>query len=352
MYSIDVRNLSKSFKVRTGVPIYSGLGPGHWLTSLLFKGSSKEQFFQAVDNLSLQIKPGEFVGLLGPNGAGKTTLLKCISTLLIPESGDITVCGYDVQREIDQVKRSISLVGSGSWIGFDWGLTVFENLLFFASLYGLKSSFAKKKVGHVLELVGLSGMADSVPRTLSAGQRQKMALAKGFLLHAPVFLLDEPTVALDPVSAYEVKKYIREELSQKGVTIILTTHHLMEAEELCSRVVLMNKGQVIADDSVANLRGQVSDSHIFELETSDIPAAIMDELRLLPGVISLSLTRGSIESMSCIIRASLADQQASEKIVSLLNHRHITLKGYGFVEPSLEDVFVKLTGRGLANGAA
>ena len=207
----------------------------------------------------------------------------------------------------------------------------------------------KRRQTHcgVVELVGLGEHIDKVPRMLSSGQRQRMALAKGFLIRTPVFLLDEPTVALDPVSAYEVRKYIREELCQRGATVILTSHYMQEVEELASRVAIMHQGQLIADGSVDALKQQVMDRRLIEITTLDIPVTVVELLRSHSGVANSILHRGTVDSLSSTLRIQLRDGGELDSIISYLANQNVVVTGFGSAEPNLEDVFLQLTGRGL-----
>ncbi len=349
---IRVHGLTKRFRTRKGIPVHSTMGDGHWLQSIFIKATSPEERFTAVDHVDLEVPQGGFVGLLGPNGAGKTTLMKCLSTLLIPDEGTAVIDGHDLVTQADVVKRSITLIGSGAWVAFDWALTVRENLEFFGNLYGLERSLLKRRLAEALELVELTGQAGETPRTLSSGQRQRLVLAKGFVVRTPVFFLDEPTANLDPQGAREVLKYIRTELSgREGTTIILTTHHIQEAEELCDRVAIMDRGRVIAIDSPGNLKKIIGATQSIEVDAIGDLELAARRLRGAPGVKGVAVTQGGVDSAASSMRVGCEDLEAATAwVMEALQASAVTVQSVRPSGPTLEDVFIALTGRGLSNG--
>jgi ABC-2 type transport system ATP-binding protein len=259
----------KQFRARSGLPMDWGFGPAHWIVSALIKYRKKLEWRRAVDDVDLTVERGELFGLLGPNGAGKTTLLKCLATLLIPDEGEAWVNGYSVRTQPDQVKLSMNLVGSGHWVAFDWAMSLRENLHFFGTLYGLSRSERVERIDAALARLNLAHRAEDTPRTLSAGERQRMLLAKGFMIRAPVFLLDEPTVGLDPEGAAEVREFIRNDLLGDGETSgILTTHRMNEAEALCRRIAIMNRGRIVAQGTPVELKRMAGERSVLALPAS------------------------------------------------------------------------------------
>lgn len=225
----------------------------------------------AVDRVTLHIWPGELFGLLGPNGAGKTTLIKLLCTLILPSAGTARIFGHDL-GDGDQVRRLIGLA-TGDERSFFWRLSGRENLLFFATLYGLSGREARARVDKVIRQLELTEEADRRFDGYSSGQKQRLAIARA-LLHRPRLLfLDEPTRSLDPTAARHLHELIRNELQQReGVTVFLTTHRLDEAERLCSRVAIMHRGRVRACGTVEELRAMLRPVTRYRLKTSALPA--------------------------------------------------------------------------------
>lgn len=210
----------------------------------------------AVDHVSFEVKEGEIFGVLGPNGGGKSTLIRLMSTLLLPDGGEITVFGYDVVRQPMQVQRLINRVSVEA--SFFKKLSPMENLLYGARLYGLDGRDTRKRVEVILTRLGLERRSIFNPmEQMSRGMQQKVAIARALLSRPRILLLDEPTTGLDPRSKREVQAVVRELQEKDGTTILLTTHDMTEAETLCDRIAIMDKGKVVALDTPANLRALV-----------------------------------------------------------------------------------------------
>ena len=206
----------------------------------------------AVDNLSLNIEQSEVFGLLGPNGAGKTTVIHMLSTLLKPTSGSATVNGFDTQREPEKVRSSIGIVFQVP--SSDDLLTGYENLQIHAMLYGVDPGIREKRIKDALELVGLTERKDDQVKKYSGGMRRRLEIARG-LIHSPkVLFLDEPTLGLDPSSRETMWEYIQQLVKKEKLTIILTTHYMEEADMLCNRIGIMDRGKIIALDTPTNLK--------------------------------------------------------------------------------------------------
>ncbi|HIK00939.1 TPA: ABC transporter ATP-binding protein [archaeon] len=214
----------------------------------------KMGFVTALNRVSLEIKEGEIYGLVGPNGAGKTTLLKTIAGLLIPEKGTVSVNGKDIIEDREQVRGSIEFLMSSGWIIFDYKLPLNFNLKYWGVMQGLGLNEAEKKAEEVLKLIGLGEYADASPENLSAGMRQKLNIARILLTEKPIYLLDEPTTGLDAVSANFTRNFIKKNLKKHDRTIIMATHNLWEAEELCDRIGILNKGKLLFSGTIAELK--------------------------------------------------------------------------------------------------
>ncbi len=216
--------------------------------------SPKNKVIRAVDEVNLQVRRGELFGLVGPNRAVKTTLLKLLSTLILPTSGKASVNGYDILREEEKVRASIGLVTEGER-SFYWRLTGRQNLRFFASLYNLSSLEAKKKIDELLELLEIEEQADIQFQQYSTGIKQRMAVARCLLNDPAVLFMDEPTKSLDPGAAHKLRRFIKDELvGRKEKTVLFVTHQMVEAEEICNRVAIMDDGKIKACGSLDELR--------------------------------------------------------------------------------------------------
>jgi ABC-2 type transport system ATP-binding protein len=218
------------------------------------KAANEKPVRPALKSISFSIPTGGIVGLLGPNGAGKTTLLKILSTLVEVDAGDVFVLGRDVTRDPIRIRGRIGLVTSDER-SFYWRLTGRQNLKFFATLYGLSAKNAKQRVAMLLETLGLTEAADRPYYTYSTGMRQKLAIGRGLLSNPEVIFYDEPTRSLDPLSAQNIRRWIIENRKQfPGTTHLIATNQLNEAEQLCDRVIILNRGEVLADGSIADMR--------------------------------------------------------------------------------------------------
>ena len=348
--AIVAQGITKSFRVREGA-IGTGtvFGRANWVISPLAGLFGRCRPRTAVDAVDLKVPAGALVGLLGPNGAGKTTLLKCLTTLLVPDSGTAFVNGYDVSAEADAVRTSVNLVGSTHWAGFDWGLTVRENLEFFGTLYHVERTALKTRMGEVLELVGLSEHADDTPGDLSSGERQKMLLAKGFLIDAPILLLDEPTVGLDPRSSHEVRTYIREVLAREQcLTVVLSTHHMFEAQELCDRVAVMDSGRIIAYDAPSALCAQVREHDVVVIEARVEVERLVKIVGAECGVRRVAMVSDSPDDRTTVLHLICDDGEAvCRRVITRLLGMGVNVERAAVEPPTLEDAFLLLTGKGL-----
>ena len=239
--AVSVQNLTKTFAV------------GRVLRTLMKNPSSKTRA-EVLKGISMEVREGEVLGLLGPNGAGKTTLLEILSTLLLPTSGQVSVWGYDVVREGAEVRRVMSYCPSASENFFP-RLTGIRNLEFFALLHNLSPQEAREKIRLALDLVGIDG-ATTVPfQQYSEGMKQRLALARALLTESPVLLLDEPTRSLDPAAQSEIRKFLRRTIVERlGKTVLLVTHSLAEAEQVCDRLAILDRGRIVSIGTPAELK--------------------------------------------------------------------------------------------------
>jgi ABC-2 type transport system ATP-binding protein/sodium transport system ATP-binding protein len=230
----------------------------------------------AVDDLSFTVQPGEVYGLLGPNGAGKTTTLRMILGLLTPTRGQASIAGFSSARAPDEVKRRVGLVSAGA--GLYPGLTVREMLLFFADLYAMPLASAGDELARLTRLLGLGDILDRRCANLSTGQRQRVNLARALIHRPPVMLLDEPTLGLDVLGSQVVVEYI-EHLRHEGKAVILTTHHLDDAERLGTRFGLLHQGRLVIEGTLAELRARTNCVSLIEmfLKLSHVGPALREE---------------------------------------------------------------------------
>ena len=228
----------------------------------------------AVDRLSFSVEPGEVYGLLGPNGAGKTTTLRMLLGLLQASSGQASIAGFGSSRFPDEVKRRVGLVAANS--GLYPALSVRELLLFFAELYSVPDDEAMRELQHLTELLGLAELLDRRCANLSTGQRQRVVLARALIHRPPVMLLDEPTLGLDVLGCQVINEYINH-LRQEGKAVILTTHHLDDAERLCSRLGLMHQGRLVSEGTLAELRERTGCANLIDmfLKLSNVGPALL-----------------------------------------------------------------------------
>lgn len=311
------------------------------------KGSKEDQkTLVALDNVSLEVYEGELFGLLGPNGAGKTTLIKILTTLLAPSGGTARVAGLDVVKQADDVRRIINMVSGGETSGYGI-LKVHENLWMFSQFYGVTWKDANARIDELLKVVELEDKRNALVSSLSTGQRQRMNFCRGFVTDPTVMFLDEPTLGLDVHAARLVREFTRDWLKKHpDRTLLLTTHYMAEADELCDRIAIIDKGKVLACDTPANLKRMLQKQPVFEITASGINEATIDALGRAPGVVRVSGDpdeSGSTYKLKFI----LEDESAIGSVVSELTRHNSSIKNLQKNEPTLEDVFIKLVGRSL-----
>src|ERR671924_1123179 len=232
---------------------------------------------EAVRGISFAVEEGELFGLLGPNGAGKTTTIKMLITLLIPTSGEGRVLGYDVVKDAQEVRRRVGYVFGGER-GLYERLSALDNLRYFSELYGVPARDQKRRIGELLDLVGLTGREKERVEGYSRGMRQRLHIARGLLHDPPVVFLDEPTIGVDPVGARELRRTIAS-LTQAGKTVLLTTHYMFEADDLCDRMAVINKGLIVAEGTPRDLKAIVADRTGVEIEAFGVTQAAIERVR-------------------------------------------------------------------------
>jgi ABC-2 type transport system ATP-binding protein len=287
--------------------------------------------FTAVDGISFTVERGEIFGFLGANGAGKSTTIRMLCGLLEPSGGSGRVGGFDILRETEKVKKNIGYMSQRFSLYED--LTVEENIRFFGGVYGLTNGAIRERMRWVVEMAGLGGREKSLTRTLSGGWKQRLALGCAVLHRPAILFLDEPTSGVDPVSRRNFWELINQ-LSEEGVTILVTTHYLDEAE-YCNDIILINAGRLIAAGSPKELKETHITYPILEVQSSDLVAA-MDLLRSESWVLELSL-------FGTYLHVGVAEEgKARMQIPALLASRGLTVDRMERIAPSLEDVFLHL----------
>jgi ABC-2 type transport system ATP-binding protein len=298
----------------------------------LFKTFGSQPPVTALADVSLTIREGEIYGLLGPNGAGKTTLITILTGLTTPSRGTLEVCGMDVLTRLHEVQQVVNLVRGFS--GVLEKFTARELLLYYAMLYGVP----RARVGEVLRLTGLWERRDQEVAMFSSGWRQRFFIAKGILNRPRVLFMDEPTVGLDVDAALEVRALIRE-INREGCTILLTTHYMREAEELCGRIALIAQGRIVAEGTTAELKGMVKREEAILID-GQLALALRERLGRVPGVLGVAQ-----DEDGC--RVLVTGHPVMTPVLGLLLETGAAFAGVRFEEPTLEDVFLKLTKRGL-----
>jgi ABC-2 type transport system ATP-binding protein len=324
MTAIETDNLTKLFPRTSG---YRDLLP--------FR---ERQRITAVNGISLSIEEGEFFGLLGPNGAGKTTFIKLLCCLVLPDSGTARVLGHDTQKEEQFVKQQVGLVSTEER-SFFWRLTGRQNLEFYASVYNLPRREARKRIDETLNLVGLAGDSDIRFQNYSTGMRQKLAIARGLLSYPRVLFVDEPTRSLDPVSAQTIRTFLKEKVAELGRTVILATHNMAEAEQLCDRLAILDHGKVIAQGTVQELR------HIFQghdscnLVLRHLADNILPRIAAIHGVLDCHIA-GQRDGFSDIEIAFVNRATVLPRILRLLIQSGAEVCDCQLKELPLEEIFV------------
>ncbi|GAB3930498.1 daunorubicin resistance protein DrrA family ABC transporter ATP-binding protein [Kribbella albertanoniae] len=318
--TVEVTDLCRSFKTSTGL-----LWRSHRTT-------------EAVRDLSFSVERGELFGLLGPNGAGKTTTIKMLITLLLPTSGVARVLGIDVARDPQAVRSRIGYVFGGER-GLYERLSAADNLRYFAELYGVSPRSQRTRIAELLELVDLSGREKERVEGFSRGMRQRLHIARGLLHDPEVLFLDEPTIGIDPVGARQLRELVVR-LREAGKTILLTTHYMLEADLLCDRIAVIDKGQLLALGTPTELKSSVDIGQVIEVETFGLPQTAIDRIETLDGVRTVTASvRGHLQLL--VVQGHPGAEVTGSVLAAVddqVVHRVLTR------EPTLEDAYVALVG--------
>src|SRR5580765_6285564 len=295
--------------------------------------------FTAVKGITFAVEAGEFFGLLGPNGAGKSTLIRMLTTLLPPTSGTAVIHGFDVTKQADGVRHSIGVIPQA--MTSDLELSVEENLIIYAKLYGVPRDKRKRLIDELLEAVELTQWRDKQVKNLSGGMRRRVEIARG-LVHEPrIFFLDEPTTGLDPVSRVHVWEMLHRRKNQRELTVLITTHDMDEGDKLCDRIAIVDHGDLKALDSPMKLKASIPGKNTLEVSFSPTAPGWRQVLEGLPEVQSVS---GEDDAFRIATRNGPATTMA---LMEAAARAGVTVQSLAVQSTSLDDVFVHYTGRAL-----
>jgi ABC-2 type transport system ATP-binding protein len=318
MYAVETNSLSRIFKAK-GKPIV------------------------ALKNVDLNINYGEILGLLGANGAGKTTFVKILATLLLPSEGKASVYGFDVIKQAKHIRKIINLVSGGETPGYGI-LTVRENLWFFSQLYGLSGNLAKERVKQLIQDMELEEYVETRMHKLSTGFKQRLNLARGFINDPKVLFLDEPTLGLDVINAKHIRNYVKDWVrSDKSRAVLLTTHYMAEAEEICDKIAIIYNGSIVACETPQTLKSSMEKSTVVRIEVKNSSSLSFENVS---GIIASSIDSNSNGITK--IKVVLDDESRIPLLVSHLADNGCKIMSINTSEPSLEDVYLKYVGRGIS----
>lgn len=300
----------------------------------------------AVDAVSFNIQEGEVFGLLGPNGAGKTTLISMLVTMKRPSSGTANVNGFDVVKQSDAVRKSIGIVFQDP--SLDEDLTAYENLELHAAMYGMPAAERKIRITEVIEMVELTDRLNDIVKTFSGGMRRRLEIARSLLHYPKVLFLDEPTIGLDPQTRSHVWEYIRKLKKEHGITILLTTHYMDEADSNCDRIAIIDHGKIIALDRASNLKDSLGGDAI-TIETGVGQGnAQQDQLRALEALLKKQkYVKNAIMRDGKLTLHVANGERCIPAIMDIAHSSRITIDSINLRKPTLDDVFMHYTGRNI-----
>ncbi len=308
------------------------------LTKIFYE---KNRSVTAVDDITLEVMRGEIFGLLGPNGAGKSTLIRVLTTLLRPTSGTACVDTYDILRDPEKIRSIIGVCPQNSTL--DVELTAYDNLEFYGKLVNVDDRILDERIWQLLEMTGLDNRAHMKVQTFSGGMRRKLEIVRAFIHHPLILFLDEPTIGLDPEARHEVWQQIAR-LNEEKTTIILTTHYMDEAEKLCNRIAFVDKGRLIALDILENLKQLIPAGDLIEIGFDRV------DDKILPALKAISLVNSVAVKEQKVIISARNGSKVLPEIVAVFEKFSTPMTSISIRSPSLEDVFIHLTGKKLDDG--
>lgn len=292
----------------------------------------------AVDGVNLKIKEGELFGLLGPNGAGKTTMISMLCTILRPTSGTAKVWDHDIVKGQDDVRKSIGIVFQEQ--SLDDNLTGTENMQFHGRLYKVPKKTMNERMKELLKLMELDDRKDDLVKTYSGGMRRRLEIARGFLHHPKVLFLDEPTLGLDPQTRRHIWEYIEQLNESEGVTMLLTTHYMEEADFLCDRIAIIDSGKIVALDSPTNLKKTLG-GDVISLATSSKDERLKEDLLKITNVTAVDFVKDAIRLTTS------KGETTIPRAMDVVRRHNVEVNSVSLHAPTLEDVFIKYTGHRL-----
>jgi ABC-2 type transport system ATP-binding protein len=296
----------------------------------------QKRHLTALDDICFEVEKGEIFGLLGPNGAGKTTTLKLIAGFLLPEEGSISVNGYDVVKNRHEARTSCNILRGEGWVIFDYSYPIYKLLEFWGIFMGTQRKEAKEKVDEVLSIVDLLDKRNEYPENLSSGMLQRLNLARCLMVSRPIYLLDEPTGRIDPYSASFIRNYVKNEIAGNGATIVLATNNIWEAEALCDRLVILEKGKIQMLGSTKEIKSALGkEKMVVEMEHCN--EDLIEELLNLSCIIKIEPEKNTLNIYGKEFKHNLP------QIISICS-KYSTIKSVDVFEPSLEEIFIKLIG--------
>jgi ABC-2 type transport system ATP-binding protein len=295
--------------------------------------------FTAVDALNFSVEHGEVFGLLGPNGAGKSTLIRMLTTLVPPTSGTARVNGFDIVHQANDVRQSIGVIPQAMTSDLD--LSAEENMNIFAKLYGIPREKRLRTVKALLKEVDLEKWADKPVKMFSGGMRRRLEIARGLVHEPKLFVLDEPTTGLDPVSRVGVWEMLTRFKRQRDLTILVTTHYMDEADKLCDRIAIVDHGKLVALDSPLKLKASIPGKNILEVSFTDVPPNWLETLKALPEV-------AEVKSDANVFRISSNNgPRTTVELLEAARNANVTVASLSVQSTTLDDVFVHYTGHQL-----
>lgn len=294
----------------------------------------------AVDNAGLEIGEGEIYGLLGPNGAGKSTIINIICGLLPMDKGRVEILGQDITRASNFAKKNIGIVPQDIAIYED--LTAFENVRFFAGLYGLRGKELKARVDEALQFVGLNDKGNGYPAEYSGGMKRRLNIACAIAHRPKLMIMDEPTVGIDPQSRNHILQSVQK-LNEMGCTIIYTSHYMEEVEEICTRISIIDHGKIIAEGTKEELEAIITDTKTVLITVDSMARVNESELKEINGVLSIEINENTIKINNS------KEVNNLDKIILYFTSANISIRNVESKTPDLETVFLTLTGRKLRN---
>ena len=291
-----------------------------------------------LDNVSYEVEKGEIFGFIGHNGAGKSTLINIMTSLLVPDSGSIKICGYDILKEPIKAKECIGYVPQD--ISLMEELTAYDNLEFFGALYGLKGKELKMRIREALEVTGLVEKKKEKVKKFSGGMKRRLNIAAAIMHHPKVLIMDEPTVGVDPQSRNHIFNFTKNICKEWGTTVIYTSHYMEEVEELCKRVFIIDLGKEIAYGSEEEIKASVFPNNKVIIEAKGLSAEVIIKIEKLEGVLNLKEKEDSIT-------LTIDSNFKLHTVLTIMEEYEVNIKKISYEESKLEDVFLSLTGKTL-----